>query len=86
MNYKEMLQNVDFKTLKELKSISEAEMFDIIGDKSLQEGVISEEDFKDTVLELAQTKPRASFYEEIKALGLSRNSKVVRAVEPLLKD
>lgn len=86
MSIKDLLKNVDVHTLKELKSLSEAEMYDLVGEKMVSEGDLQEDSLKETVLEFAETAvDRADFYEKIKSIGLSRNSAVVKAAEVLVK-
>ena len=68
-----------------LKRVAEDEMYDLIGEADVEEDTLDENDLKDTVLEYAMTLETADFYKKIKELGLSRNSKVVRAAEPILK-
>ena len=86
MSKDNILEGLNFETLKELQEISEAAMFDVVGEKKLKESNDIEEAYKDTVLEMATKYNKAEFYEKIKDLGLPRSSKLVRAVEPILQD
>lgn len=83
---KEIFESSEYDLVKELKSVAEANMYDVAGSNELKENTELEDSLKDTVLEYATTYNRAEFFEKIQLLGLPRTSKLVEAVLPILKD
>ena len=82
----EVLEDSPRAMVNALKNVAEDVMYEFAGMEAINEGTIVEDELKDTVLEYAQTMNRKDFYEQIRSIGLARNSTLVQAVEPLLKD
>lgn len=82
----EILEGSSVAFANAVKRVAEESMYESVGEKSLKEGEISDEAHKEEILEYAQTLDKTAFFEKIKEMGIPRSSRVVRSVEPLLKD